>query len=93
MNWLLARLIGPGRARSAAFGGPVSAGDALRLGLVDRLVDAASGSLNGIGPQSVSPVTLIRGFAQSAAGEIVGFRNAVRCGHKRAAHRKPLLHG
>jgi enoyl-CoA hydratase/carnithine racemase len=38
INWLLARLVGPGRARSVAFGGPVSAEDAWRLGMVDALV-------------------------------------------------------
>ncbi|MCK9544135.1 MAG: enoyl-CoA hydratase-related protein [Novosphingobium sp.] len=42
INWLLARLTGPGRARSIAFGGPVGAADAFRLGLVDEVVEAGA---------------------------------------------------
>jgi enoyl-CoA hydratase/carnithine racemase len=38
MNWLLGRLLGPGRARSFAFGGAVGADRALALGLVDEVV-------------------------------------------------------
>ncbi|MET0361916.1 MAG: enoyl-CoA hydratase-related protein [Sphingobium sp.] len=38
INWLLARLVGPARARTVAFGGPLDAQEAWRLGIVDTVV-------------------------------------------------------
>lgn len=38
INWLLARIVGPARARAVAFASYVAAADALRMGLIDECV-------------------------------------------------------
>lgn len=79
INWLLARLIGPARARSVAFGGPLSAAEALRLGLVDRVVPADALAATGMGQAralaALSPPALAA-IKRNLDAALLGFEEA-----------------